>query len=233
MLKVVIPTYGDQRENFPRLKESIDNQAVDCNVSKYFAEDIIDPEFRNILKKEVGDDFVPNKSKKRLYALKNVCRVLDSFDDEDCIVGIVDGDDYLWGNDCFQNIIDQYSAGFDCVWTQNDWEGFNLSHSGPINDEIDVYAHPWSSSHFKTFRLSTYRSIKKSNFKNEDGDWFEACYDQALMLPIIHKVHLDGGKTKFIDKIHYIYRGDIKQESEFRKKQLEYESFIRTRGYLK
>ena len=234
MFKIVIPCHGDNFENLNNLIQSIDNQSFDGDVECYFAEDELEQNFRNELKSlDKNKFFVENKSKRRLYALKNVCRVLDSFKDEDCIVGIIDGDDYLWGNNCFQNIKEQYDANFDCVWTANEWEGLGLNHSGPLNDNCDVYSHPWVSRHFKTFKLSDYKSVPKKNFKNLEGDWFEACYDQALMLPIIHNVHKREGKTKYINKVHYIYRGNIRHKSEFRQKQLDYESFIRTRGYLK
>lgn len=235
MFKIVIPCYGDASDNFDNLIKSINNQIVEDDVECFFAEDKISSNFKDLLKSLSGNNkFIENKRGERLYALKNVCRVLDSFKDDDCIIGIIDGDDYLWGNNCLQNIKNEYDAGLDCVWTANEWEGFGINHSGPLNDSFDdVYAHPWVSSHFKTFKLSDYKSVPKKNFKNLDGNWFEACYDQALMLPILHNVLKRNGKTKYINKVHYIYRGNIKEESEFRQKQLDYESFIRTRGYLK
>ena len=235
MFKIIIPCHGDQSDNFEKLIESIDTQSFKKYVQFYFAEDRVSPDFKKLLLSLGGNkNFIENKTKKRLYALKNICRVLDSFKEDDCIIGIIDGDDYLWGNNCIENIKNQYDSGFGCVWTANEWEGTSgLNHSGPLNDDSDVYSHPWVSSHFKTFLLSDYRSIPKKNFKNLEKKWFEACYDQALMLPIIHNVHKRGGKTKYINKVHYIYRGNIKHESEFRQKQLDYESFIRTRGYLK
>ena len=234
MFKIIIPCHGEHSHNFENLIQSIDDQTVKKNVEYYFAEDIVSPNFKKLLQSLNGNKhFIENKTKKRLYALKNVCRILDSFKEDDCIIGIIDGDDYLWGNDCLKNIENEYHSGFGCVWTANEWEGLGLNHSGPLNDDVDVYSHPWVSSHFKTFLLSDYKQIPKKNFKNLEKKWFEACYDQALMLPIIYNVHKREGKTKYLNKVHYIYRGNIRHESEFRQKQLDYESFIRTRGYLK
>lgn len=246
MLKILIPCYGNNSDNLDNLISSIDMQDL-CPLKDYevyFLEDEVENEFKDNLisavssKNGKGKFLVENNRSRRLYGLFNICRVLDDFikhhdDWEDSIIGIIDSDDQLWGNNCFSNILSEYRNNYDCVWTANEWEGLGLNHSGPLNDKIDVYSHPWVSSHFKTFKLSDYKSIPKKNFKNKDGNWFEACYDQALMLPILHNVIKRGGKTKYLNKVHYIYRGDIKQESEYRQKQLEYESFIRTRGYLK
>ena len=242
MFKLIIPCYGDQSDNLDNLVKSIDSQKTDFEVECFFLEDQISEDFRLKLQKLCGVPnnkfLVDNYSGKRLFALNNICRFLDSFDwsneEDDCIIGLIDGDDYLWGNDCLQNVKNEYDKGHSVVWTGNEWDKFGLNHSGPYEDKNkDPYTHPWVSSHFRTFKLSDYFSIPKSNFKNKDGEWFEACYDQALMLPILHNILKSGGSTKYIDKTHYIYRGNVKEESIFREKQLEYESFIRTRGYLK
>jgi hypothetical protein len=240
MLKIIIPCHGDNSDNFDKLISSIDMQDLNPeNYEVFFCEDIVEDNFRKKLEKLKGSKFlVENYRNKRLFGLFNVCRVLDDLirteeEPSNTVVGIIDSDDYLWGKNCFSNILSEYKKGFDCVWTANEWEGLGLNHSGPLQQNCDVYKHPWVTSHFKTFKLSDYKTVPKKNFKNRQGEWFEACYDQALMLPILHNVIKRGGKTKFLNKVHYIYRGNLKEESEYRQKQLEYESFIRTRGYLK
>lgn len=234
MLKLVIPCFGDHNDNLPNLIKSLDNQKTNFDFECYFLEDQISTDFKKSLKQLSGNKFfIENSSGKRCYALKNISNFLDTIKN-DCIIGVIDGDDFLWGNDCLQNIKNEYDKGYDIVWTANYWDKFALNHSGPYdNTNKDPYSHPWVSSHFKTFKLFDFKSVSKKNFKNKEGEWFEACYDQALMLPIIWNVMQKGGKTKYIDKNHYIYRGDIKESSEFRKKQLDYESYIRTRGYVK
>jgi hypothetical protein len=237
MLKIVVPCFGDKSKNLPALIESITSQDIEgSDVEVYFAEDQISDEFKSKIKSIQKENFFfrENKTKKRMYALRNVCRVLDSFE-EDCIVGIIDCDDFLWGNDCLSSVLSKHNNGFDCVWTANEFAGIGINFSAPLNNKMDVYSHPWVSSHFKTFKLSDYKNVPKKNFKDADGEWFTACYDQALMLPILHNVLKRGGETKYIDKIHYIYNGPevIDPESKYRKAQLFNEHFIRSRGYLK
>tara|TARA_B100000085_G_scaffold285035_1_gene319713 strand:- start:878 stop:1606 length:729 start_codon:yes stop_codon:yes gene_type:complete len=240
MFKILIPCYGDKSKNLEDLLTSIDSQVIDSNVECFFLEDEISESFKSKIKSICSADkfLVENNYGKRLYGLFNICRFLDSFDfsqeENDPIIGIIDCDDQLWGNDCFSNIKDQYELGFDCVWTANELKGLGVNFSAPLTENADVYSHPWVSSHFKTFKLSDYKNVPKSNFKGEDGNYFRACYDQALMLPILHNIVKRGGKTKFIDKVHYIYNGNLNpdESSEYRKDQLYNEHYIRSRGYL-
>ena len=245
MFKLIIPCYGDQSDNLTNLVKSIDSQKTEFDLECFFLEEEISENFRERLEtlcsgskgKSKNKFLVNNNEYKRRYALKNICHFMNTMDwgnpEKDQIVGIIDGDDFLWGNDCLQNVKNEYDKGFNIVWTANEWDKFGLNHSGPYEDSNkDPYSHTWVSSHFRTFKICDYFSVPESNFKNKEGEWFEACYDQALMLPILHNILKSGGKTKYINKVHYIYRGNIQEDSEFRKKQLEYESYIRTRGYL-
>ena len=232
-LDIVIPVFGDQSDNFDSLINSIEIQ--DCKESYHFhiAEDVIPDEMR--LKYQSLDpslySFYPNNTGKQLFALQNICRVLDSLSKES-IIGIIDGDDHLIGDDCFEKIHKYHNEGFPVVWTANEWDLNGMNHSGPLDDGQNVYDHPWVSSHFRTFRLGLYQSISPVNFQNDDGQFFEKCYDQALMLPIIHMAHILGYKTKYIPQVHYAYKGRIDHESEGRELQLSYEKFIRKRGYV-
>ena len=232
-IDIVIPVFGDQEENFDTLINSIEEQSHEGSIRIHIAEDIIPEKMSNKYQSLDSSkySFYSNDRGSQLYALKNICRVLDSLD-EDSIIGIIDGDDCLVGSDCFSKIHKFHSEGFPVVWTANAWDLNGMNHSGPMDDSQDVYHHPWVSSHFRTFRLGLYNSISKTNFLNEKGEFFEKCYDQALMLPIIHMAHLLGYKTKYIPEVHYLYKGRIQPESEGRELQLRYENFIRERGYV-
>tara|TARA_R110000824_G_scaffold14858_5_gene62897 strand:+ start:32693 stop:33394 length:702 start_codon:yes stop_codon:yes gene_type:complete len=233
MLSVIIPVDGEEPSSFDELISSIDSQDYTGDLKIYIAEDQISDSFREkILSLPDRYQFIPNKCQRKLFALENICRVLDSISN-DSIIGIIDGDDLLMRSDCFSLVCDAHDKGFPVAWTANQWDLNGLNHSNILNDDIDVYEHPWVSSHFRTFDISLYNQVSKSNFLNEDGEYFEKCYDQALMLPIIHKAHEGGFKTKYIDKNCYIYRGRINHSSEGREKQLRYEKLIRERGYVK
>lgn len=242
MFKILIPCKGDDSSNLDNLLKSIDDQIIDSEVECFFLEDEVSKDFRSRLEKSCSFSdnkfLVENLYGKRLYGIFNIVRFLSKFDcsaeKEDPIIGIMDSDDMLWGRDCFQNIKNQYDLGFDSVWTANELKGLGINFSGPLAQNCDVYSHPWVSSHFKTFKLSDFKSVSHGNFKDSDGNWLESCYDQALMLPILHNIFKKGGSTKYIDKVHYIYDGTITPDpdSQYRKSQLENEHFIRSRGYV-
>ena len=170
----------------------------------------------------------------RLYSVQNTCRVLDSLE-EDSIIGLIDADDQLCESKCLEWVSSLYSQmGYvGALWTSNIWEpyGINLC-SGPLDDNINVYRHPWVSSHFRTFLLSSYKDINKENFKDENGEWMKRCEDQTFMLPIINKLHLEGKRTHHLNKPCYLYRGYQEIGGEAHQYQQQMEQFIRQRGYI-
>ena len=232
MLSIIIPVNGEEPSSFDELISSIENQDYRDGLEIYICEDQISDAFRNKIQSLPNQyKFIENKNERKLFALENICRAIDGID-YDSIIGIIDGDDNLMRLDCFSLVCEAHGHGFPVVWTANQWDLNGLNHSNYFDDNVSPYEHPWVSSHFRTFDISLYNQVSKSNFLNKDGVFFEKCYDQALMLPIIHKAHEGGFKTKYIDKNCYLYRGRIKQSSEGREKQLGYEKFIRSRGYI-
>ena len=170
----------------------------------------------------------------RLYAVANTIRVLDSIDDIDSIIGVIDADDQLCERRALQWVNRIYnSANLGAVWTSNIWEpyGINLC-SGDLDDSQDVYRHPWVSSHFRTFKLAHYKKINPDNFKDENGEWMKRCEDQTFMLPIIHMVHKNNQHTHFLENPCYLYRGYQEIGGEAHQYQMELEKFIRNRGFV-
>ena len=74
--------------------------------------------------------------------------------------------------------------------------------------------------------------INKANFTDDEGNWMKRCEDQTLMLPIINKIHQEGGGTHHIDRPCYLYRGYQKIGGEAHQYQQGMEKFIRDRGYI-
>ena len=174
----------------------------------------------------------PNNGE-RLYAVGNTVRVLDSLYEENTIIGIIDADDQLCEKKTLEWINSIYKAGSGVVWTSNIWEpyGINLC-SNHLDDSVDVYSHPWVSSHFRTFPLSLYKEINQDNFKDEEGNWMKRCEDQTFMLPIIHKAHQHNLRTFYLEKPCYLYRGYREIGGEEHQYQLNLERFIRSRGFI-
>jgi hypothetical protein len=105
----------------------------------------------------------------------------------------------------------------------------NISRDLPEN--INPYQYPWVSSHLKTFKANVFKKIKKENFQDLDGNWFERGYDQALYLPILHL----ASERKFINEICYLYRinsNSLKVRAWKEKNQMDTIRLVRSRGYI-
>ena len=176
--------------------------------------------------------FWPNNGD-RLYAVGNTARVIDSLYEDNTIIGIIDSDDQLCERRTLEWINSIYKQGMGAVWTSNIWEpyGINLC-SNHLDDSVNVYEHPWVSSHFRTFPLSTYQEINPKNFKDDNGEWMKRCEDQTFMLPIIHQSHKKDLRTFYLEKPCYLYRGYQEIGGEEHQYQLSLEKFIRNRGFV-
>jgi glycosyltransferase involved in cell wall biosynthesis len=204
------------------------------NLEVHLAADVVDDETSKALE-EMEDyhiEYHPNETGERLYALQNICRVLDLISTES-IVGIVDGDDHLMDNSVVSKVVHGYQSGASVVWTGNFWRktGENCC-SGYLPPGVDPYKYPWVSSHFRTFPMELYRKVPKANFFDAEGNWFKRTYDQALMLPILHLAHKKPGWTLFIPERCYMYCGTTEEHSEDWNYQAEIERFIRQRGFV-
>jgi len=233
---IIVPVYGEA----DGLENTISSilQQEDDNYKVYIACDKVsrerEREIGEMCISAMGKLFHLPSSEDRMFAMKNIYRALELslVRSQESIVGIVDGDDELWGTRVFSRIRQEYEKGYKCVWTKHTWDINGLNQSGPINDSINVYKQPWASSHFRTFLASYYHRVHTDNFKDSNGEFFERTYDQALMLPIIHLVHKDNKKTSYIDELCYIYKGRTENMSEDNKYQRKLENFIRKRGYV-
>ena len=101
-----------------------------------------------------------------------------------------------------------------------------------MEQNADVYKHPWVSSHMKTFRKYLFNDIKYENFRKQNGEYIKRAGDQGLYLPILHKAK----KRMFIPRVMYHYTiNDVPEtyqtdDAKFQKSEAD---FIRQRGYVK
>lgn len=175
-----------------------------------------------------------NESKK--WEVENVLNCISYCNDED-IVCRLDPDDYLCDLNALELLNHSYTSDpeIEAIWTAHRWfdeNGItmnNISNNMPYL--IDVYKHPWVSSHFKTFRKKVINSINDKNFRGKDGEYIKRAGDQAIYLPILQKCKKYG----FLPIMTYAYRCNMSKEtfqSEdaiFQKKEGE---FIRSRGFV-
>lgn len=66
----------------------------------------------------------------------------------------------------------------------------------------------WHGTHLKTFRYGLFKQIPEEYFKDDNGKWFIAASDLALMFPLFDMIGVDRYKThtRFIKHADYLWR---------------------------
>jgi len=172
--------------------------------------------------------------KEKKFALKGIYDYISRYKDfSQQIIAILDGDDALCNENTVDLILKEYNNNpdLDALWTAHSWDinGMNISQELPGN--LNPYQYPWVSSHLKTFKVNTFKKIKKENFQDLDGNWFERGYDQALYLPILYL----SKQRKFLNEICYLYRinsNSLKIRDWKEKSQMDTIRLVRSRGFL-
>ena len=173
--------------------------------------------------------------KEKKFALRGIYDFLSNFDNSaETIIAIVDGDDALCNENTVDIILKEYTdnLNLEALWTSHSWDinGMNISKDLPGN--VNPYQYPWVSSHLKTFKSNVFKKIKKENFLDLDGNWFERGYDQALYLPVLHLAKA----RKFLDETCYLYRinsNSLKVRDWKEKNQMDTIRLVRSRGFVK
>jgi glycosyltransferase involved in cell wall biosynthesis len=146
-------------------------------------------------------------NKERKLALYNIINGISysSCNDEDIIV-LLDGDDYLADESVFKYLAGVYSN--DNIWlTHGHFQILSNGDKG-CNSQVEdtrKYRHTtsWQTSHLRTFKYKIWKQIKDEDFRDNDGKYYSMAWDLAIMYPLVEMC----GKTriKFIDRVLYIY----------------------------
>lgn len=173
---------------------------------------------------------VVNDEKK--WEVANVLHGISMCEDDDIICRI-DADDWLTEVDALAYLNALYEqTGAEALWTAHRWGFTDKNISGPLTPGANVYAHPWVSSHLKTFRKRLINNVKDENFRGEDGNYIRRAGDQAIYLPVLHNTQKRG----FVPRCMYHYTiKDVPEtyQTPDARFQRDEALFLRARGYVK
>ena len=164
-------------------------------------------------------DFVKNDSRfsvihnaVNVKALKNI---VDGFDflncksEPECIMMIIDGDDFLYSEQSLNIIAQVYQQHTQLLLTYGDWIGHpygDSSNCRPYPSEVianNAYRYaPFSASHLRTFKSKIWYAIKDEDLKDETGEYFEAGWDVAFMIPMLEMAQ---ERHTYINHVMYCY----------------------------
>ena len=185
----------------------------------------------------LGDRLQVVSRNEKFGEVRNTLDAVSSINDSD-IVCRLDGGDWLTDLDTLAIINHVYNDSSPAVlWTKQRWAFTTQNISGPLSgDNIDVYKHPWVSSHLKTFRKDAINNINIKNFKDDDDKWIMIGCDQAVFLPMLHKAGLEDRPRLFLPMVCYHYNINLSNPELFTcdrsKKQKRSAEWVRERGYL-
>ena len=192
--------------------------------------DLIDVEVNNLHK---------IKNQKRVGPMENLYSALTTFplEDEDIVV-LLDGDDFLFGEYCFQMLNEKYSEGNVQITYGQYISNFGIiGHCSPYTKEEfnNLRKARWKASHLKTFKYKLFKTFLEidpiaKSFKFDDGSFFMATSDIGIMIPLLE---IAGFERSFcFSNVMYCYRlhpNNDHASLEGRNSQLQAENCIRSR----
>lgn len=170
------------------------------------------------------------KNSKRLLAVQNIYNMAHSCDDDEIIV-ILDGDDWLSGPDVLNRLDEEYKKDIWLTYGQyisyHDQEiGCSCQIPREVIDANAFRRYRWCSSHLRTFYAWLYKKIRKDDLMY-NGNWMPVAGDLAIMFPMLE---MAGIKQAFIPDILYIYNytSQLNDGKVNRSLQIELERKIRS-----
>ena len=187
------------------------------------------------------DNFHLIKNQVKKYALQNIYDILNDNDiNDDDIVVILDGDDWLASSSVLQRINDEYKKT-DCLMTYGSYVEYPSLLRGKFSKRIPEHIiqqqsyrkNEWMSSHLRTFRYKLWKRIDKKDFINKHTDRFiKAAWDLAFVFPMLE---MCGRRAHYIEDILYIYNrtNPLNEDKINHSLQLSEEDLIRSRKVYK
>lgn len=176
--------------------------------------------------------FIRNKTK--LYPVGNTYEsVLNYVENENSIIGVVDGDDKLYVNDAVSKINKIYE-------TQNKWlvwsQHINSDGSRGQSKKLppDVYISSsrnyWSASHFRTSKAFLFKKLNKSDILDPfvPNSYFTFSGDAAFLFPFCEMC--GNKKSYFLDEILYYYNNNLPTNEHNKNMQnaIKYGTYIKS-----
>jgi len=228
-----------QQTVLPEKHYYIDDMSEDENKTTLSAKDIIEKNnYRHV-------ELITNKSRK--HRLKNIYDVIETINDPEAVIMLLDGDDWFSIKNAIEIILNRYDKNNKLEYVYTNWmysHNNQLGISRPIPDNsFNGYLDPWVTSAMATFKVKTFKSIPRVNFLDWNNEWIKMGTDQAYILPILHILKTkygDYSAVDFIDVPLYVYQflensGRPRSDSfgsYYRELAHKTSVFIRKRGFV-
>jgi len=157
----------------------------------------------------IGEDrrFKLLKHKQRRWSLATTVHCIKELNPEDDdVIILVDGDDWLAHEKVLERVKEEYDKGAWATYGQyirdNRVGGCTKAYPEETVKKGNYREVQWAASHLKTFKYFLFKRIKDEDFRDDKGEYLKAAQDQAIMLPILEMAR---EKAHFIPDILYVY----------------------------
>lgn len=204
---IILTTLYNAEEYVERCIASIMSQSF-TDFKCYITDDLSTDNSVKLVKEFIKDDdrFILIENKVKMYQPGNYDQVIrgnKKIHDNEVLVEI-DGDDWLPNAKVLEKVNEIYKD--ENVWITNGSFRYSSGQKGFSSRQIlddNLRNSPMTCSHLRTWRAFLWRNIKKSDLKDENGDYWKVTGDLAFMFPMLE---MAGDKHyTFIDDIMYVY----------------------------
>jgi glycosyltransferase involved in cell wall biosynthesis len=143
----------------------------------------------------------------RIGALQNLYNTIHMCDDDEIVI-LLDGDDWLAYSGVLRKISEVY-ANPDCWMTYGQYRSWPESMNGysteipsDVIENNNFREHEWCASHLRSFYAWLFKLIKMEDLISPCGAFYQMAWDQAIMFPMLE---MSGHRAKFISEVLYIY----------------------------
>jgi glycosyltransferase involved in cell wall biosynthesis len=156
--------------------------------------------------------FIIRQNKERITALPNIhYGIIESNLDDEDIICLLDGDDFLLHNNVLDIIDNLYKDNTLLTYGQYIWPNGQIGHCKPYteNEFLNLRNGEYWASHMRTFKYKLYKEILNQDptlscFKDINNEFYKITYDVAIMTPLLEMAGFD--RVKFNSQPIYYYR---------------------------
>ena len=158
------------------------------------------------------DRFIIRRNEKRITALPNIhFGIIESNLEEEDVVCLLDGDDFLIRKDALDIINNLYQDETLLTYGQYVWPNGQPGHCiAYTKDSFEkLRTGGYWASHMRTFKYKLYKELMNQDpelscYKDKDGNFYTITYDVAIMTPLMEIAGFE--RVKFNPDPVYYYR---------------------------
>ena len=213
--KIVVPTFNTEHW-IGRCLESIQFQThkdFECIVYNDASTDNTGRAIDEYFSSRPDSRFRVVHNEKNVKALANIVsgfKALNTQDDPESVLMVIDGDDFLFSEYVLQMVAGAYSDRDPWLTYGNHvhWPTGQISlNCRPFPPEVHrdrtYRTHPFISSHLRTFKSKLWNAIRDEDLRGEDGNYYGSAWDVAFMLPMLEMA--GQNRILYIPNILYCY----------------------------